>query len=80
MCKIISLKVNHNNNFKDSFKLSLDNRKKIEFDFDKTHDTVNGILNELVTTIDENFNIEQLKKDMNILLKSKRIDCIYYEE
>lgn len=78
MCKIISLKVNHNN-FKDSFKISLDNRKQIEFDFDKTYDTVNGILNELVTNIDVNLNIEQLKKDMNILLNSKRIGCIYYE-
>jgi hypothetical protein len=78
MCKILSLKVNHNN-CKDSFKISLDNRKKIEFEFDKTYDTVNGIVNELVITIDENLNIEQLKKDMNILLKSKRIYSIYYE-
>ena len=78
MCKILSLKVNHNN-CKDSFKISLDNRKKIEFEFDKTYDTVNGIVNELVITINENLNIEQLKKDMNILLKSKRIYSIYYE-
>lgn len=79
MCKIISLKVDHIN-YKDYFKISLDNKKKIEFEFDKTYDTVNGIVNELVITIDENLNIEQLKKDMNILLKSKRIYSIYYEE
>lgn len=79
MCKIQSLRVNHSH-LKDSFKISLDNRKKIEFDFDKSYDTVDEILNELVETIDENLNIDQLKNDMNILLKSKRIVTIYYEE
>ena len=34
MCKILSLKVNHNN-CKDSFKISLDNRKKINLSLTK---------------------------------------------
>ena len=82
MCKVLALEVNHAK-LKDTFIISLDSKKNIKFDFDKSHDTVVGILNELVCVIDDEldeFNIEKIKADMNVLLTSKRIGGIYYDE
>lgn len=82
MCKVLALEVKHKK-VKDSFKISLDSKRKIQFDYDKTSDTVTGILNELIFAIEDEFDeydIEKLKRDMNILLKSKRIGGIYYDE
>lgn len=82
MCKVLALEVNHKK-VKDTFKILTDGKRSIQFDYDKTLDTVTGILNELVFAIDDEFdelNIEQLKEDMNILLTSKRIGGIYYDE
>lgn len=83
MCKVLALEVKHKK-LKDTFKISTDGKKSIQFDFDKTSDTVSGILNELVFAIDDDefdeLNIKQLQEDMNILLSSKRIGGIYYDE
>jgi len=81
MCKVLSLEVKHKK-LKDTFTISTDSKRSIKFDYDKTTDTVGGILNELVFAIEDEFdelNIKQLQEDMNILLSSKRIGGIYYD-
>ena len=80
MCKVLALEVKHKIS-KDTFNIYINSKKHIKFDYDKTTDTVDGILNELIYAIDDEFDevtINQLKKDMYILLKSKRINGIYY--
>lgn len=79
MCRVLALKVKHEK-IKDVFQMKLDNNKTIKFEFDKTSDTVNGIVDELISTLQYTFNdIEQVKKDMQILVKSNRIGSIYYD-
>lgn len=79
MCRVLALKVKHKQ-IKDIFQMELDNKKTIKFEFDKTSDTVNGIVDELISTLEYTFNdIDQVKKDMQILVKSNRIGGIYYD-
>lgn len=69
-------------NLKDTFRIYINSKKIIQFEYDKHSDTVDGILNELVSVIDDEFdelNINQLKEDMNLLLKSNRINAVYYD-
>ena len=80
MYKMLALKYK---SLKSIFRISLNSKKSIQFEYDETSDTVDGILKELVSVIDDEFdelNIKQLKSDMHLLLKSKRINAIYYDD
>ena len=82
MCKVLALEVKHQQ-LKDIFKISINSKKFVQFEYDKKSDTVEGILNELVYAMNDEFdeaNIKQLKAGMYLLLKSKRINGIYYDD
>lgn len=79
MCKIKSISILHKA-YADEFQLYLDNKKIILFEYNKNSDMIDDVLNELSIAIEDKLcNIEEVKKDMQTLINSKRVNAFCYE-